>query len=212
MAEAQTQVYEFKELEKFQMFTDAPGTPGKRSRLVWSSYRGNPRISVFTGVQGDTGKGVINAPMNPETFDILMSKIIEMAKDPKEDRMKIECLTSLKGADGQRSQERVKLSDVIFGRDANGLMWLSVVAENRPKIKFEFRVSDFHKLYGKDGNAFTEADASSLQAIAAASAVQKAMAEHARLLKEPYAGRQQGGGASKPTSTINSTDFDDIEF
>lgn len=211
MAEAQTQVHEFKELEKFQMFTDAPGTPGKRSRLVWSSFRGNPRITVFTGVQGDTGKGVINAPMNPETFDIAMAKLIAMANDPKEDRMKVECFTTLKGSDGQRSQERVKLSDFIFGRDANGIMWLSVVAENRPKIKFEFHVSDFHKLYGKDGNQFTAADASSLQAIAAASAVQKALAVHAQLLKEPFAGRQQGGG-SKPASTINSSDFDDIEF
>ena len=68
----ETPVFQFKQLEKFVMYTNAPGVEGKRSSLHWSTYRGNPRISVFTGVPNDIGKGVINAAMNPETYLIFL--------------------------------------------------------------------------------------------------------------------------------------------
>ena len=68
MAATEEKTYEFKQLEKFTLVTKAPGADGKNSLLLWSSYRGNPRITVFTGVPNDTGKGVLHAAMNPETF------------------------------------------------------------------------------------------------------------------------------------------------
>lgn len=219
MAEPQQQEHQFKELEKFQMYTNAPGAEGRRSRLGFSSYRGNPRITVFTGVQNDSGKGVINAAMNPETFLIFLNLLERVAKADKEDKFKVDCDTLLKSNDGQRSQERTLASSIIAGKDAEGVMWISVVAENRPKIKFEFTVSDFHRLYHGNGQQFSKAESSVLQTLATIDALRAIFTTHASELRPPYNpdanGKGQGRGgygnkASKPAAAAET--FDDLTF
>lgn len=225
MSEQQTStqpVYEFKELDKFQMFTPAPGNTGKRSRLTWSSYRGNPRVTIFTQVQDDTNKGIIFAPMNPETFLIFLELLEQVARNPAESKQKLECYTLIRlGEDtnGKKSSEKVLVSDLYFGRDRDGLVWLSVVAENRPKIKFDFKISDFHKLYKGDGNSISEAEASSLQALAVIRALREVMIPHmGELRQRQETGTGNGGNArsyersAAKANTANSKGFDDINF
>lgn len=218
--QAPVQEHQFKELEKFQMFTPAPGAEGRRSRLSFSSYRGNPRLTVFTGVPNDTGKGVIHAAMNPETFMIFLKLLEQIAKSNKEEKNKIDCDTLIKAADGARSQERTLSSSLVFGRDAEGVIWISVIAENRPKIKFEFQISDFHRLYKGDGSQFTKAEASSLQALAVIDALRRIFTAHASELKPPYqpnatgnTGYKKPGGQQKSSGfTDNSGTFEDLNF
>jgi hypothetical protein len=208
-----TPVFEFKELEKFVMFTDAPGAPGKRSRLVWSSFKGNPRITVFTGVPNDSGKGVINAPMNPETFLILMDLLKDLCQGTGEVKNKIACYTLMKGEAGApRSQEQTLLSDIYIGRDTEGIIWISVVVVNRPKIKFEFRISDFHKLYKGDGTQFTAAEASALQTRAYVNGVTGSLMSHMADLRPPYNGGIKNVVNKTNESTIKDADFEDLTF
>ena len=205
-------VHEFKELDKFILYTDAPDAPGKRSRLTWSTYRGNPRITVFTSVPNDSGKGIINAPMNPETFIILMNELERIAKNPGEEKIKLTCLTTVKREDGQRSQERTLLSDVWVGRDSAGIVWMSVIAEGRPKIKFEFHVSDFHKLTHGDGTAFSAAESSALQALAYVIGTRNAILPHTADIRPPYVPNGRAANSKPASAAVANTNFDDITF
>lgn len=215
MAEPTTQQeFQFKELDKFTMFTNAPGVEGKRSRLQWSTFRGNPRITVFTSVPNDSGKGVINAAMNPETFLIFLDMLENIAKETNEVKYKLDCDTLLKTSDGQRATERTLNSSIWFGRDANGLIWISVAAEGRPKIKFDFKISDFHRIYKGDGTALNEREASSLQTQAVIRALRSILIPHMGELRPPYVpGMTNGRPNKQPQGTAVSTaTFDDISF
>jgi hypothetical protein len=213
MAEAPAQQFEFKELEKFQMYTDAPGVPGKRSRLIFSSYRGNPRITVFTGVPGDSHKGVMNAPMNPETFLIFLNMLEKVAKTPDESEYTIVCDTLPKAEEGkQRSNEKIHLADVKFGRDSQGVVYISVQGKNRPLIFFKFKVSDFHKLLKKDGVPFNEMESSSLQALASLQGIRDAIGSHMGVLKAPFVPGEKSANVSNSFSSTVKEDFKDITF
>ncbi len=211
------QVYPFKQLDKFQMFTEAPGVPGKRSRLVWVSYRGNPRITVFTNIPNDASKGIINAPMNPETFLVFMDMLESVAKDPNESKFKIDCWTNAKNPnnpDGPR--DRILISEVYFGRDDKGIIWISLIAPNRPRIRFSFVVSDFHKIYKGSGEQFTERESSTVQTLAIVRALRGAMNIHMSEIAPPYVplGQTPASRPNAPAQPAASSakQFDDIDF
>lgn len=211
--------HQFKEFEKFSMFTPAPGVPNRRSRLVWSSYRGNPRITVFTGVPDDLEKGVLRAPMNPETFNSLMDKLESLIAAPNETRYILDNFTAPKKEDGTTdmfSEQRIKVSETWIGKDKNGVIWISVRAENRPSIVFKFIMSDFHKWRNGDGSEFTEAQSSAAQCLGSIYGVKAAMAVHAAILKPPYdpEAKNTKGGQKTPYKKPAPTSFDseDIIF
>ena len=56
-------------------------------------------------------------------------------------------------------------SELWFGKDDEGVAFISVISGERPKIKFEFNISDYHKIH-RSGNPITKAEASCLQALA----------------------------------------------
>jgi len=215
MAEPQqAQVYQFKELEKFQLFTETPGVAGKRSRLGYSSYRGNPRITVFTNVPNDTGKGMINAAMNPETFLTFLDLFEVCAKSETEIKYKIDCYTTQRPIEGQEvSKEKILSSELYFGKDNTGLVWLSVTAPNRPRIKFDMKTSDFHKIYKSDGKALTEAEGSMYQALATITALRAVFLGHMSELRPPYVPKDNmGQGSRAPARAVSPAGFDDITF
>lgn len=194
------QTFQFKELDKFAMFTDAPGVQNRRSRLQWSSYRGNPRIAVFTGVPDDTNKGVITAPMNPETAMILFDLLDDLRLGAPDRKYKVENYTLPKAEEGEkRSSEKIHLSDTWIGKDKEGVLWISVRAPNRPTIVFKFTVSDFHKLFKGNGEQLTEAEASCLQAKAVVENLRAIFQVHSAELRPPFdaeaaKARRAGGG------------------
>lgn len=211
--------HQFKEFEKFSMFTPAPGVPNRRSRLVWSSYRGNPRITVFTGVPDDLEKGVLRAPMNPETFNSLMDKLDSLITAPVDTRYILDNLTAPKKEDGTTdmfSEQRIKISETWIGKDKNGIIWISIRAENRPSIVFKFTLSDFHKWRNGDGTDFSDAESSAAQVLGVTYGVKKGMAVHAALLKPPYdpEAKKAGPGGKTPYKKPVPTSFDadDIMF
>lgn len=206
--EPNDQVFPFKQLEKFKMFTKSPGSDTQRSSLSWSTYRGNPRATVFTGVPND-GKGVLHAAMNPETFLIFLDLFEKIAKTEKEDKIKLECSTIVKTGD---SKEKVHVSDLWFGKDAEGVMWISVVAENRPKIKFEFRISDFHKFTHGNGQPLTNSEGSCLQALACARALREVIIPHMADVKSNMgAEKKENPSGAKPKASSTES-FRDLNF
>lgn len=188
MAAATTEQYEhqFKELDKFMMFTPAPGVENQRSSLTWSTFRGNPRITVFTRVPDDTGKGMLQAPMNPTTFLSLMHLLRDVAKGAPGRSFFVENDTAAKDAEGKPTRERIRLSTTWVGKDKDGFVWLSVRAENRPVIAFKFIMSNYHRVFKGDGTALTQEESSSLEALAYAEGVETTIKTFFADLRPPY--------------------------
>lgn len=166
MSEVPAQPIRILDFEKMQMWTPTPGAPGKRAKLGFGIRDGNPRITVFTNDPKDTvSKGIIYAAMNPETFFAFLQMFEKVARSSEETKMKIDCF-GLRYENDKPTKDRILLSELYFGRTAEGIVWLSVVAENRPKIKFDFKISDFHGIFNGAGNQISEAEASQLEALA----------------------------------------------
>jgi hypothetical protein len=206
-----------RELAKYSMFADIPGVEGKKARLAWSMREAGPRITVYTNSPSDTiNYGIISAPMNPETFFITLSLLEKITTGPKDTKKKIACLTSNRNSDGSMG-ERVIQSEVIIGKDSEGIVWMSVIAENRPKIKFSFRIYDYHKIYNGDGNQMSEEESSVLQAQAVITALKNIYSTLTGELKPVGGGiRQPGsyGGQATPLPKTDSAavELDDITF
>lgn len=175
---------QIQDLNKIMMFTETPGVQGKRSKLAWSVRDGNPRITIFTNDPKDqTNKGIIYSPMNPETFYAFTDLFEQTIKSQPNTKYKIDCLTSARDSSGNpKPEEKALLSEIWFGKDEAGLMWISLVSANRPKIKFVFRISDYHRIY-KDGTPLTESEASCLQATATIRILKNAFYSHVSALK-----------------------------
>lgn len=166
------------DFNRLAMWTPSPGVENKRARLSFGILDISPRITIFTNNPNDTiGKGIIAAAMNPETFFTFLNRLEVIAKGPAGNKEKIECFTG---------KERVKVSDLVFGKDEEGFVWLSIIAPNRPNIKFIFEMSDWHTIQRGDGTKFTPSECSVLEAAAKIQVLRNIYTQHfADILKTP---------------------------
>jgi hypothetical protein len=202
----------FNELARYAMFAPVPGVEGgKKARLVWVVRDNNPRITVYTNVQGDSAYGIINAGLTPEILYVLLDLLEEVIKGEKGEKRVIECLTSPKQEDGSYGPKQ-PTSSVWVGKDANGVVWISVVSANqdRPKIKFEFKVYEYYRLLKSDGVPITEAESSELWALASVRALRLIFAN----LTSGFRPRVQAPSGSKPSygGGANAVLDDDLPF
>lgn len=196
------------EIVRLAMYTPAPDTPGKNSKLAWCVRDGHPRLTTFTNVADDKVQGgAINAPMDVRTFEALMMRLEAIAKGPNGKRDKITCDTNRKTDKGM---EKIHLSDVVFGKDDNGIVWIIIVAEGRPKVKFEFTMSRFHEIIA-DGQPLSASEASVMATLGHLRAAQAIYPAYYTQVQAPAPrdGGRQGGGYNKPAP---SSFGDDIDF
>jgi hypothetical protein len=145
-------------------------TTGK-ARLRHGIYRNNPRITVYTNEPDDAQNnyGAITAALDPVVFTTYLKLLEDLSSKTSANNVKykIENLTLTQKEDN-RSRELKHVSDLFIGKDEEGVVWISVVAPNRPKFKFEFGNFPFHKFYKPDGSEMTKAELSSIAASATA--------------------------------------------
>lgn len=205
----------FNNLKRWTLFTKAPGVEGRTSRLQWVVRDANPRITVYTGIPNDPGYGMISAAMNPETFFVMLELLERIALGEPNTKNMITCKTSSRTEDGTTGERRL-VSTVWLGKDAEGIVWISVVAadETRPKIKFEFQISFYHELLKSNGTALSAAESSVLQTISVVKALRNIYSIHTSEFA-PRVERSQNYKSNKPTTTTNKTGIsfdDDISF
>lgn len=119
-------------------------------QLRVSVIKNSPRIDVFTNIEGDTDNGRISAPMDAKTFFALIICVEDIAAGEPDQQIKI---ANKVGAPGQ---QRI-ISHTIIGKDKDGRMFISVIAKDRPRIKFQFIPGDWHELAMMDGTPLDEA-------------------------------------------------------
>lgn len=209
-----------RELSRFNMFAPNPANGQRQSRLSWGVRDGNPRITVFTNTQTEKPvDGIITAAMNPETFYIFLSDLNEVALNGENGtKRKIDCFQGVYGDDGKITNERILASELYYGKDDNGIVWLSVISGNKPKVKFEFKVSDYHKFYRGNGEALSDKETSQLQTLAVVLALKDIYIPLVGQLR-PQTANQAAASSGAPvrsgassSSGSNTSSFEDIEF
>jgi len=147
---------------KLRLSAPCPTAEGKRSSLVWGVYSNNPRITVYTGDPEDTTDyGRIVANVDIANFYAFIEMLEATAKSPGECKQKMDN-KGFSWFGGKRSENPVVLNSILVGKDADGGVWISVITDRRPMIKFYILPNDTTSLYHGDGSAYNKAEASAL--------------------------------------------------
>lgn len=123
----------------------------KPASLIWGSYRGNPRIIIYTNDPADSehNYGRINANMDIAAFEVLAEQIKRIADGAPGDKIKINNLSTYKGAEKFDTPRLV--NSTLVGKDDDGRVWISVVEDNRPTDRFFFGPGEYHQVIRPDG-------------------------------------------------------------
>lgn len=198
----------------------APAVAGgkKRPTMKFDIFKNNPQINVYTNVEGDKDNGVIRASMDINTFYVVIEAVKMCINSPTPIKYVIENMTRGKGQD----KELKLVSKTIIGRDEKSI-FLSVMSadESRPKIKFAFGQSYYHKISTAGGQPLTDIEISCMVAKAWTSYMDELMATLMAdnfTEEEPYdwKSKKQGGGSNnyqqKEAPKASSGFDDDFQF
>jgi len=147
------------DLAKLVIWSDEPINPDvtTKARLVFSFRDGNPRITVYTGLQGPSG--VISFPSDYPTMTYALNKLKDIANGPNDNKVIIESLTSVY-IDNKITSDKRLVSTLHVGKSKDGILYISVVSDDKPKIVFPIKTSPYHVFKDKDGNIIPESELS----------------------------------------------------
>jgi hypothetical protein len=131
---------------KYRLLSDPVQGARKRPTLELDFYKNNPRFIVRTQVDGDKDHGRIQAPMDADTMFAIMQSIEDMATGKLTERKEYQHWDYY-FMNGKRSDDVVKKATTIIDRDEDGVMFIAVIAKDRPKIKFHFKYDMYTKLF-----------------------------------------------------------------
>ena len=160
------------EQAKVKMVKFAPLTLGKdvidektqekdRPTVRWSMRGNYPRATVFTSsnLQDKEGKfdynKMIIAPFDILTIQLFINQVKELLdKKEKSSYKEINCLNT-KFKDGERTNEKFVQATVRVGIDKDGVAYLVVMAEGKPKIKFDILPPEWFEFKDDNGDIIT---------------------------------------------------------
>lgn len=164
MAEPQEQSNKIISLDRYTLYSNSAAPNGRKARFVWSVREGAPRVTVFTNDPNDSDpKQMISAPLDPVTFMSIMDLINKVSVAKEETRYVVDCMVAVRDSEGKVIDKTV-LGQLAVGRDGQGLVWISFIAEGRPKIKFIFTSNNMAIFKKADGTAMSEGEISALTA------------------------------------------------
>lgn len=138
-----------------------PNAGGKFAKLGVGVWMGNPSFILKTNDPAHMNKegkfGNIEARMDLITFMSALELLEMLIADPTPDRKyKVMCKNHPR-VDGQRSDEIIHVSDLVFGRGGDGVLYASVLdatssdAKKRIKVQFDLPEPRYHSILSHDG-------------------------------------------------------------
>ncbi len=129
--------------------------------LQWSIRNGYPRISIFTTSKKSDHIGfdygtLITAPFDYITLGVLFDKFKEIIDSPVDTKHVINCYNA-EFKNGEKTGKDILQSRVAIGKDKGGIVYISVVEEEKKKIKFDLLPSDrWFKFFDNTGAEITD--------------------------------------------------------
>lgn len=129
--------------------------------LTWSIRMGYPRITVFTSNNTKTdGKfdydKMITAPFDYVTMGILLKRFQEVVASKEEVKFTVECYNP-KFVNRVKTDEIALQAKVTIGKDADGVVFIAAIEDNKRKVRFDLLPSMiWHKYYDKNGDQITD--------------------------------------------------------
>jgi len=204
------------ELSRFTLWAKNPSlAEGARTCKLAFTVRDNcPRVTVYTNDPADANNnyGIINAPTNPESFYIFLNEFEKLIEGPNGKKIELVCRSRQWDQITNKPGDMYELSKLLAGKDDNGICWISVIAKDRPKIKFEILLSEYHDFIKSDGEKLTKEEGSVLQAKSLIYLLKNVYISHIngfrqkrtpQLQPNPIPNKNDGTGVSQ------SIDFDD---
>lgn len=149
----------FYDIGKIVIWADGEGinSDSKRARMTLSFRDGNPRIVVNTGEPGVAG--MINFPMDPYTFGGVLEALKEVIEAEPGTRFSIDSLGSVWENDKPTDALRT-VSVLHIGKTKDGVIYLSLIEETKPKIVFPLKSSKYHNFRDEGKNILPDATTS----------------------------------------------------
>jgi hypothetical protein len=103
---------------------------------------------------------------------------------------------------------------LMSGKDADGVVWISLIAQDRPKIQFKIRPSEDTVFKTADGSALSPADASKYQALAWVQMLRHVYGTLAGTFREPTGRARTDTSTPARTSSVDLSSIhdDDVPF
>jgi hypothetical protein len=146
-------------------------------RMTIQVVDNQPRLTVYTNVKDDANKGIIEGNMDTYTFAAMLQAVRDVANDPANPGIRIPNKGYFfKG--GERSEKPGVKSTTVVGRDSDGNVYIALIANNRPNIRFKFLPSEWHDgIMDAKGNVLSTAMVSKMYAVGYANVVEKLVAQ-----------------------------------
>jgi hypothetical protein len=154
------------DIDRLVIWGDETNDPQvRRARLVLSFRDGNPRITVYTGQK--SASGVISFPCEAVHVTTIFNYLKEIANSEPGTKITVDSLTT-KYTDNKPTNELDLVSTLHIGKSKEGIVYISVISENKPKIVFSIKPSRFHIFRDAEKNIIPESVISSKMAVSIA--------------------------------------------
>lgn len=135
---------------------------GKRANFQ-VRYSGNKvRITVWTGIDGDKDGGSMKAIIEPQAFYSFLSFMETIIANNERGHARYMVTKSL-GPEGWKKGP-IDRGHLFCGRDNDGVVFISLVQPNRPKIMFPLKEDAFYMFANKNGDPLDKQEASNIVA------------------------------------------------
>ncbi|BAW19540.1 hypothetical protein [Ralstonia phage RP31] len=174
----------------------APNGEGKFANMSFDIKKNDPIITVRTNVANDANNdyGRIQANVPYDKFTMFLEMIRHAALTDQPFRWAYEHRDKKFIGPGKMTDGPVLIYRLVVGREENGVVYISVVMDKRPNIKFSFLADTKTLFKDGDGNEMPKHIESKFLALGKVKAIEDLMP---LLMKEQYKHpepKQQGGG------------------
>lgn len=194
---------------------DAGEGDQKRPRLVFGFRDGNPRITVYTGVTGPNG--VIAFPSDYTTMVSCMHMLKDVIAGEPGKKFSVDSLATVYENNKPTKEKRVAAT-LYMGKSKDGIIYFSVLTENKPKLVFSIKPSPFHVFRDGDKNVIPDSVMSCKMASGLADLVidiiggilQAYTAEEYSTVRKPAPIKSQQGQSNQSQTAAIAGDLDDL--
>ena len=146
--------------DRLTMYTANPkGSQHQRPRMSFGiDPKGSPIISVSLNDPELQGRmNFINAVYQPKEFMNVVATMYAVLNNPEPNRLSYVTYRSVRDPEGKPTNDKVVLVTLHICKDKEGLVWLALDQEGKPKVKFIFEIAEWHTILDKDGTTVTPA-------------------------------------------------------